>query len=139
MMVLIVRAKSVENTWSWTFFLVLGCINILSNNFNQKTDGWLSFSCEIQLCFTANWQFCSHFHTSIGYRCQEMKWNTWVAEKMSVYGWCLIHLIQINEKDPGQREVKVCVITKSPHVKKNKKNWINEMNKLFAHFYEGID
>ena len=69
-----------------------------------------------------NWQFRSHFHTSIDYRCQEMKQTTWVAEKMSVHGCCPIHLIQVDEKDPGQREVKVCVITKSPHVKKKKLN-----------------
>lgn len=63
----------------------------------------------------ANWQFHNHFHTSIGYRCQETKQTTWVAGKMSVHGWCPIHSVKFDEKDPGQREVKLGVITKSPH------------------------
>jgi len=61
------------------------------------------------------WQFHNDFITSIGYRCQETKQTTWVGGKMLVHGWCPIHLIQVNEKDPDQREFKLCVITKSPH------------------------
>lgn len=85
---------------------------------NFKTDGWLYFSCGKQPDSAANWQFHSHFITSIGYKCRETKRATWVAGKMLVHGWCPIHLIHIDEKGPGQREVKLCVITKSPHVKK---------------------
>ena len=38
-----------------------------------KTNGSLSFSCGMQPDSAANWQFRSHFITSIGYRCQERK------------------------------------------------------------------
>lgn len=62
-----------------------------------KTNGSLSFSCGMQPDSAANWQFRNHFITSIGYRCRETKQVTWVAGKMLV------------------REVKLCVITKSPH------------------------